>query len=372
VNVYWYWPYLRREELNLAAGLVGDGDRLFVHTTPRPTDPVVSPDPHWVVQATLPAVAGRDEGSATWAMSRALTYVHRARLRGQTARHGHFDVCHVVYLNPFTDPFSLAGLGRRVPLVSTVHDVVPHNARVPASVERQLLAREYRTAGTLLVHHDAVGRRLVDEFGIEPDRVAVVPLQVPETATPPDRGHDPLRVLFFGTFRRNKGVTELLAAIERTRGETEARFVFAGRGFPEVEQQVRDAAARDPRVETEIGYATATRKEELHATADVMVLPYTSFASQSAVLQDAYAHRLPVIVSDVGALGETVRADRTGWVVRPGDVDELAATVLSALRDERARQEASAAADAIARDRTPVLTGRRLRAVYERTIAARR
>lgn len=369
MNVYWYWPFLRREELGLAEGVVGPGDRLLVHTTPRPADPIVSPDPRWEVDATLPAVEERSEGSVAWMASRAATYVRRAAVRAQRVRRGDFDVAHVVYLNPFTDPFTLFGINGSVPLVSSVHDVVPHNARVPAGVERALLSLEYRTAGMLLVHHDSVGRRLVADFGVDPERVALVPLQVPfPEVTRAVRAPGPPQVLFFGAFRRNKGVDVLLDAIERLRGETDARFVFAGRGFSDVEQLVADAAARDPRIETEIGYATALHKSELHATADLMVLPYTSFASQSAVLQDAYAHRLPVVVSDVGALGETIREDGTGWVVPPGDAEQLAATMLAALQDEPGLARAAAAADAIARDRTPVLTGRRLREVYERVI----
>jgi glycosyltransferase involved in cell wall biosynthesis len=178
-------------------------------------------------------------------------------------------------------------------------------------------------------------------------------------------------VLFFGTFRRNKGIDVLLDAIEASRGELDARFVFAGRGFPDVERRVTDAAARDDRLEVELGYATARRKSELHAAADLMVLPYTSFASQSAVLQDAYAHRLPVVVSDVGALGETIREDRTGWVVPPGDAALLGAAIFAALRDEAGLRAAAEAADAIARARTPELTGRRWRAVYEQAVGGR-
>jgi glycosyltransferase involved in cell wall biosynthesis len=375
VNVYWYWPFLRREELGQAEGVVGPGDRLFLHTTPRPTDPIVSPEPAWQVDATLPAVDERAEGSITWAASRGLTYLDRARVRARTARTGGFDVCHVVYLNPFTDPFTLGALQKHVPLVTSVHDVVPHNARVPAAVEHALLAREYRHGGTLLVHHASVGRRLTDEFDVDPGRIVVVPLQIPPPEIrrpehPPARREGTKTVLFFGAFRRNKGIDVLLEAIRRLRGESDARFVFAGRGFPDVEQQVAEAAARDPRIDAEIGYATAARKSELHATADLMVLPYTSFASQSAVLQDAYAHRLPVVVSDVGALGETIREDRTGWVVEPGDPERLAATILAALRDEDALARAAAAANVIALDRTPVRIGRRWREVYEQVIAA--
>ena len=357
MNFYWYWPYLRREEIGLAAGLVGDTDRLVVHTTPRPTDPIRSRRPHDGRSATHlargrgPVGRRRDLGCSLAAP----TYTARARARRRAVNAGDFDVCHVIYLNPFTDPLDLWALQRKVPLVSTVHDVVPHHSRVPAPVERRLLAMQYRNAGTLLVHHEAVGERLVHEFDLDPDRVVVVPLQIPVVEESgagagrnADAGATQQTVLFFGTFRRNKGITALLDAIEQLRDETDARFVFAGRGFPEVEQLVRDAARRDPRIVTEIGYATADRKDELHAAADLMVLPYTSFASQSAVLQDAYAHRLPVVVTDVGALGETVRGDGTGWVVPPSDAEQLGATILAALRDESGLRLASAAADAIA------------------------
>ena len=55
----------------------------------------------------------------------------RALARRRALRAGGFDVAHIIYLNPFTDPLDLASLRRHVPLVSTVHDVVPHHSRVP-------------------------------------------------------------------------------------------------------------------------------------------------------------------------------------------------------------------------------------------------
>lgn len=368
MNIYWYWPFLRREEMVLADGVLRPGDRLTVHTTPRPSDPIISDAPAREIRATLPGLRDRTEGTAAWVLSRGSTYIGRARARSRALRDEQFTVAHIIYLNPFTDAFDLASLQRHVPLVSTVHDVVPHHSRVPDGVERRLLRAQYRHAGTIVVHHDSVRRRLLAEFPIDPSRVVMIPLPITELEAPTlDRSEvGPPTVLFFGTFRRNKGIDVLLQAIAALDGETDARFVFAGRGFAEVEQLVRDAADRDPRIVTEIGFATADRKRALHAAADLIVLPYTAFASQSAVLQDAYAHRLPLVVSDVGALGETVRDDKTGWVVTPGDVTELAATLLTALRDDEARSAASNAAAVVAEARTPAIVGARLRALYER------
>jgi glycosyltransferase involved in cell wall biosynthesis len=374
VDIYWYWPYLRREELAPVTGMLVPGDHLLVHTTPRDADPIASPVSSCVVDASLPAVADRRERTPRWVASRAATYFGRVRARRAALRSAHFDVCHVVYLNRFTDPWDLARIARGAALVSSVHDVEPHVTRLPGAVENKLLHSLYRRSGTIVVHHDFLRRRLVDGFAVDPGRVHVVPLPViaPEQGSDVPTGDGEPVVLFFGTFRQNKGVSVLLDAIERLRGETDARFVFAGRGTPELERLVSEAARRNPRVEAEIGYATATRKQQLYAGADLAVLPYTSFASQSAVLQEAYAHAVPAIVSDVGALGETIREDGTGWVVEPGRADALAATLLGALADADGRARAAAAARVIARERAPLLVGRRLRQVYERAMAERR
>jgi glycosyltransferase involved in cell wall biosynthesis len=378
MDVYWYWPFLRREELVLAEGFVRPGDRLVVHTTPRPTDPVVATSAAYEVQDTVPAVDDVAERTPRWVVSRARTYVGRVGARSRAVAAGGYDVAHLIYLNPFTDAFALRRLARKVPLVSSVHDVVPHQSRVPAPVERRLLQAQYDHAGTIVVHHDAVRRRLLAEFAVDPARVVMVPLPItvePGAAAPgdpvPGGTEGPVRVVFFGTFRRNKGVEVLLDAIRALHGETDARFHFAGRGFADVEAMVTDAAARDDRITVELGYATADRKRALYAGADLVVLPYTSFASQSAVLQDAYAHHVPLVVSDVGALGETVRADASGWVVPPADATALAETLLAAIRDRTGRAAAAASMARVAADRTPELVGARLRAVYEGAIAGR-
>lgn len=367
MDLYWYWPFLRREELVLADGVLRTGDRLVVHTTQRDQDPIAAPSDRYRLVQDLAGPADLEEGGARWVASRAATYVARAAGRRAALRRSHFDVCHVVYLNYFTDGFDLARLERRVPLVSTVHDVVPHLSRLPSRLERRLLEAQYRHAGTIVVHHDAVRGRLLRAFPVDPARVHVVPLPIPLVPVRPAWRAAPATVLLFGTLRRNKGVSVLLEAVRRLRDVTDVRFVVGGRGFPDVEREVLQAASGDARIVAEIAYATSARKHELYSAADLVVLPYTSFASQSAVLRDAYAYRVPLIVSDVGALGDTVRADAAGWVVPPGDVDALGTALRDALEDASGRQRASAAIDVVARARTPAIVGAQLRALYERT-----
>lgn len=372
MDVYWYWPYVRREELALANGLLRPGDRLAVHATPRPADPVVSPHPDCAVLPPLPGVDERTaEGSLRWAASRATTYVARARARAAEVRVGQHDLAHVIYLNPFVDWVALRRLARRVPLVSSVHDVTPHERRMPAGLERRALARQYAYAGTIVVHHDWVRRRLLEQFALDPARLRLVPAQVipaPAVETGPVEG--PPEVLFFGTLRRNKGVEVLLDAIRRLPSDLDLRVVIAGRGFADVERAVLEAADRDPRILPEIGYATAQRKAELYARATINVLPYTAFASQSGVLQDAYAHAVPLVVSEVGALGEIVRDEGTGLVVPPSDPDALAAAITALVTDPTAHAAAAAATERVAQARHPDRVGARLREVYEEVLGS--
>ena len=78
--------------------------------------------------------------------------------------------------------------------------------------------------------------------------------------------------------------------------------------------------------------------------ARLVILPYTSFASQSGVLHLAMAHARPVVVTEIGALGESVRRWRVGEVVPPGDAAGLADGIERALTPARyaAAVEASA------------------------------
>ena len=89
----------------------------------------------------------------------------------------------------------------------------------------------------------------------------------------------------------------------------------------------------------EVGYISSERRAQLYLRADVVVMPYDELPAQSGVLQDAYASGRPSIVTDVGALGPSVREDRTGWVVRAGSPEELAQTIRRAAERRQERHE---------------------------------
>src|SRR5215211_7916726 len=84
----------------------------------------------------------------------------------------------------------------------------------------------------------------------------------------------------------------------------------------------------------------------LFEQSSLVVLPYTSFSAQSGVLHDALAYGLPVVVTDVGALGESVRRWGIGQVVPPDDDAALAGAIREMLVPSR-YQQVSAVVDRV-------------------------
>jgi glycosyltransferase involved in cell wall biosynthesis len=345
VKIYWFWPFSREEYLSLPfhVGAHGAIEDLVVSTIDRP-GAWTGDDGSTRILTDLPGV--HPARGARWFVDRASVYARRAALRDRAVRRSDPDLVHIWFTTPWIDPFDVRRLRRRRPTVLHVHDVWPHEARLPEAVVARHLRALYTAASSLVVYHHRLRDALATDFDIDPARVSVIPHPIPgvhDAARGTSRGEGTM-VLFFGTFRANKGLPVLVQAIRDLGPRPDLRWVIAGSGDQELERLVADLAAERPDVDAHIGWSTAAAKSRLYAQADLVVLPYTSFASQSGVLHDAYGHGVPVVVTDVGALGPTVRADGTGWVVAPRDVAALAREIERAVADRPGREQRAAAA----------------------------
>ena len=95
------------------------------------------------------------------------------------------------------------------------------------------------------------------------------------------------------------------------------------------------------RFEVHNSWISDSTRDELFQRAAVVVLPYVS-ATQSGVVPVAYSFGKPVVVTDVGALSETVDHGRTGLVVPPRDVKALAEAIITLLRNKQSRRQMGA------------------------------
>lgn len=72
-----------------------------------------------------------------------------------------------------------------------------------------------------------------------------------------------------------------------------------------------------------IGPVFGAQKAELFRDSDVLVAPSVVPEPFGIVIAEAYSHGVPVITSRAGAFPEIVRDGETGFLVKPGSVDDL-------------------------------------------------
>ena len=138
-------------------------------------------------------------------------------------------------------------------------------------------------------------------------------------------------VVFLSNFRRRKGVIEALdAALMALREVPSARVIFVGDWEEGLERELRSRGSenRGSRVPPP---GVRRAKDELLATAGILLFPPREPEGHPRVVLEAMAAGLPVITTDSGAIAETVRDGITGFVLPDPDPVELAVRLVSLL-----------------------------------------
>jgi glycosyltransferase involved in cell wall biosynthesis len=220
-----------------------------------------------------------------------------------------------------------------------------------------VIANSHYTAGLIRAAHRQAGERIrvihrgldLGQFAptaVAPERVEVL-RQAWEIAP-----HERV-VLLAARLTAWKGQRVLIEAAARLRADfPDLRFVFAG------DAQGRDAYVRElDALIAERGLAGIVKRvghcADMPAallTAAVVAVPSTEAEAFGRSAVEAQAMGTPVVVSDLGAVPETVlappetaAAERTGWRVPAGDADAFAEAIRSALDLGASAREALAA-----------------------------
>jgi glycosyltransferase involved in cell wall biosynthesis len=244
------------------------------------------------------------------------------------------DVVHVQWLpRPELDLRWLRRISVDRPVVLTAHDVLPRRARAT-----RVWPEVLETAERVVVHSHRAVEQLV-ELGLGRERIAWIPHPVFEgQPISPAEGRT---LLFFGLIRDYKGLDVLLRALPEI---PDARLVVAGDPLDPVPE------SSDAKVEWRLRFIEQAEIPALMAEASVVVLPYRRLDS-SGVLATAIGYRRPVVVTDVGSLGEIVREFGAGEVVPVDDAPALAAAC-TRLLEPKALAAASKGAERAAKELT--------------------
>ncbi len=290
----------------------------------------------------------REQGGGSrlhWAADRFCRSVLNSFRRNRFALRGNFDVVHFQGAGmPLLDQFFLRPLAKRLPVVMTVHDIKSHYERFVS--RDSFLRRSLRIPHCLITHYRNGKKQLIEHWGVEDERVAVIPHGIMTPLHHPVGRSEARKklnlpqecriLLFFGSIRPNKGLDVLLEALNDIRlHDPEVLLIVAGvvpRGMNF--QRYSDIIQKlnlSENVRAEVNFIPDEDVDNFMAAADVVVLPYVKFEAQSGVLLRAYAHKKPVVVSNVGAMGELVSSDKVGLVVEPGNPKDLAEAIINVL-----------------------------------------
>ncbi len=245
-------------------------------------------------------------------------------------------------------------MGSRPKLVLTAHDVLP---REPRAGQLRAQRRLYERFDAIVVHSEHGRARLVDELGVDPDLVHVIPhgafVHLAERPGGPRVGGLPIHaagpvVLCFGLIRPYKGIDVLLEAWRGVDSEgigiDDAQLWIVGMPRGELPTLL----GGDPCSLAAFGVRLDARfipDSELPGyfhRADLVVLPYLQ-ADQSGVLFTALAFGKPLLLSDVGGFPE-LAATGAACTVPAGDPTALRVALRELLGDPAALAEMAACA----------------------------
>lgn len=205
------------------------------------------------------------------------------------------------------------------------------NARLLAPAVAPILAfRNSQTAfvlmnATALIAPTNFVRQTYVGLGTAKEKIHVIPhgIRLPDMMPPKLKREDNfLDVIYVGGISWQKGLHILVQAFNQLPADSFRLTIYGDEStFPDYSAQLR-RLARQP----EINFAGRLPHQELWtalSSSDVLVVPSLWYETASLIIQEAFAARVPVVASNIGALKERIVDGENGLSIPPGDSNAL-------------------------------------------------
>jgi len=212
-------------------------------------------------------------------------------------------------------------LRKKTKIIALIHNAIPHE---PKFFDRPLTGMFFSCCSKFVVMSDAVRNDVVSIYSQANCIALFHPLydHFGETIDKTEARHkldvdtDKKTLLFFGLIREYKGLDLLIEAMSLL--DDSHQLIIAGESYGDFGkyQKLIDNSSACKRIFTLNRYISDDEVPTLFSAADLLITPYRS-ATQSGVIPVACHFELPVLVTDVGGLRETVEKSGIGLVCKP-------------------------------------------------------
>lgn len=287
------------------------------------------------------------------------------------------EVYHGCHLYPDGYALSTRPETNDAPLTTYAHGTILNSFSDFNEKTRTRIRRTLRHTNAVFCSSEAIERK-VHELDSEV-QTEVVPIGADPSNFPTDR-HSALRrelnvpagatvVLFCGHYSPEKGVEDLIELVDRV-SDPSLYVVCIGHGG-KLRDELRAAIGDDgPPYGKVLWKLHPVAVRRWFAIADLFILP--SYAEgRPTVIYEAMASRTPTLATTVGGVPEQVEHGETGWLLDPGDVSGMHATVQDTTPEELQQMGKAAQARLIEKGWTWDAHARRMIDAHQRLLEDR-
>lgn len=227
-------------------------------------------------------------------------------------------------------------MGKKIKTCFICHNVFPHE-RFP--MDRLLTKLVLKRGASFIVHSKSDGKDLLtikDKANYKQNphptynAFKIRNLSKEQAREELGKKKEDKILLFFGFVREYKGLKHLLNAMPMVKEKIgDVKLMVVGSFGDDKEDYIRLIKENniEDMVEVIDGYTPDDEVEKYFSACGLVVLPYES-ATQSGIVQIAYGFEKPVVVTNVGGLPDVVTDGKTGYVVEPQNVEQLASAIV--------------------------------------------
>ena len=202
-------------------------------------------------------------------------------------------------------------------------------ARITQLRERSEFLKSVLDSTNLIISRSRYLKKVYAEAGVSEERITFLrqgidPVLVPLLARK-SRSNGKLRVGYLGQLAWHKGVDLAIDAMELLDPQRiELRIYGSELLHPEYASALRKRAKGASNVHFSGTYQNQAELDQVFSDLDVIVVPSRWYENSPNVILEAFAHRTPVIATNLGGMAELIDEGHTGLLFDPGDSASLA------------------------------------------------